>query len=873
MSATGEINAINLSFYAEDAAARDKANGSYTANFKADSRYYQWQGEQQLVPMGLNGDAAGYVAAMRTAMPVVNTLRLQFNAFSFNKDGSLHKDYEAFLVASAKAGYKIIMTYSDGEMQQLGRGDGLTSKQVLAKMTSSVEERATQSWSKMMGWMSDHSSVKAAVYGYEVANEAAGYDTSAKLAPWGQKAPARADAMKAYVEHMVEVAKIIGQTDANAKVLVGGWGFSGTFEEFTGTKVGRITALDYLHKALGDKLVWSAHIYPGWHSGNKVSSAAEIVKAIDAAFAPLGKDNIIVTETNLSGDEINDLKDPSVVHYFSRAMEYFAENGIGIGWFPGVGAGAASFVSIDAGNTMRFLHQYSYAFGMHAFSLDDHPATHRGDEVIQAKLVNGLLRNELSDSSIGTLNNDSARKLGTAFGYDGNDRLVGHAAANNFLYGGSGQDRLIGARYDDFLFGQSGDDVLHGAAGSDLLMAGSGRDLLMAGSGSDTLEGGTGADRFDASSGNDLITDFTVRDGDRVYLGHGYTTWGQVAARISYAAINGTAKDDVVIRHKDGTTTTLLDAKSDVGAQMIAFETRAQRVEGTSYSDIIAVGYEDFGGAIFGTNSRKVMAGSGNDLVKGSALTDKIWLGGGNDKALGGAGNDKLWGDAGRDILRGGAGNDVIHLGGGKDKGFGGAGHDKIWGDGGRDVVKGGGGRDAIHLGGGKDKGFGGAGNDKIWGDGGNDKVFGGGGRDKIHLGGGNDKAFGGAGNDKIWGDLGADKIHGGAGNDKLYSGAGRGHLWGDAGDDLLVADLRSSGQVLTGGAGDDHFVFVRSDRGERTHSIITDFKIAQDSLTYKGHDINLRQLAHGMSGENTKDGFVLVMQTGHDVLLDGFFL
>ncbi len=873
MSATGAINAINLGFYAEDAVARDQANGTYSSNIKSDARYYQWQGDQQLLPAGMNGDVKGFVAAMQKSLPVVNTLRLQFNDFSFNKNGSLHKEYEAFLDAATKAGYKIIMTYADGEMQQLGRGDGLTSAQVLAKVTGSVETRADHAWTKMMGWMSHHSSVKAAVYGYEVANEAAAYDTSARLAPWGKKAYARADAMEAYVKHMVNISQIIEKTDDHAKVLVGGWGFSGTFEEFTGTKVGQITALDYLHRALGDKLVWSAHIYPGWHSGNKVTKAADVIRAIDAAFAPLGNDNILVTETNLSGDQINDFKNPNVVQAFSRAMSYFAENGIGIGWFPGVGAGGASFVNIDAGNSLRFLHQHSYAFGMNAFSVDDHPLAHRGNEVIGAKAVDGLLRNEQYESGTGALTNDAARKLATAFGYDGNDRLIGHAAANNFLYGGTGRDTLLGAGHDDFLFGQSGDDVLKGAAGRDLLMGGTARDLLLAGASNDTLEGGSGADRFDAHQGNDLITDFDAKAGDRIYFGHGYTKWAQVAARVSLVAINGSAKDDVVIRHKDGTTTTILDARADLGQQMIAFETNKAVVEGTSFSDVIKLGYVDFGEAVFGVSTRVVLAGAGRDVVTGTGHGDVLRLGAGNDKGFGGAGKDKIWGGAGKDNIWGGAGrdkvlggtgNDQIHLGSGRDTGFGGAGHDKIWGGAGADRVVGGGGNDVIKLGAGKDKGFGGAGKDKI---------FGGSGNDVIHLGAGKDRGFGGAGNDKIWGDAGADKIHGNAGNDRLYSGAGRGHLWGDGGNDTLTADLRNSGQVLTGGAGADHFVFVRGDRGERTHSVITDFNRAQDRLTYEGHDITLRHLDHGMHGHNTKEGFVLVMETGHDVLLDGFFL
>jgi Ca2+-binding RTX toxin-like protein len=53
-------------------------------------------------------------------------------------------------------------------------------------------------------------------------------------------------------------------------------------------------------------------------------------------------------------------------------------------------------------------------------------------------------------------------------GGDGNDVLVGDAAANE-LSGGNGDDVLLGA---------GGDDVLSGGTGRDLLVGGSGRDTL-----------------------------------------------------------------------------------------------------------------------------------------------------------------------------------------------------------------------------------------------------------------------------------------------------------------------------------------------------------------------------------------------------------
>ncbi|WP_420850422.1 calcium-binding protein [Parasedimentitalea marina] len=57
------------------------------------------------------------------------------------------------------------------------------------------------------------------------------------------------------------------------------------------------------------------------------------------------------------------------------------------------------------------------------------------------------------------------------------------------LYGGVGDDTLLGGAYFDTLFGGIGDDTLHGGAQADQLMGEWGNDLLSGGDGNDTLWG------------------------------------------------------------------------------------------------------------------------------------------------------------------------------------------------------------------------------------------------------------------------------------------------------------------------------------------------------------------------------------------------
>ncbi len=821
MSATGDINAINLLFTAEEARLNDIAAGTYEANLASNRYYYDWQGSQQLLPTMMNGDPEGFAASLRTALPLVNTLRLAFNAHSFDANGALHAQYERFLAAAAAQGFKIIMTYHDGAMQRAGSGDGLTAAEIETALRTTIITEAETAWGQMIEWMGDHQTVARAVTGYELSNEPAAYERVVDLTARGGKVEAEARMVELYARHSVMLAEQISAAFPQARILVPGWGFSGRFAEFSTVTFDGTSAADFLRAALGDALMWSAHVYPGWHGGVDVTSTAQVTDALDAAFASILGDDILVTETNLHGTQINDFsQSPTVVTLYSRLQEWFADHDIGIGWFPGAQAGGSSLVTVDPDQQLRILHQHSYAFAMNAFSLDDRVAGLAGNDVLRAETIAARLRNEVNDHDY-TANAafDPVNLLGTAFGYDGNDVLSGAGMANNFLYGGRGNDQLNGATHEDYLFGQYGDDILRGGLGADLLYGGTGNDLLRGAAGRDTLEGGSGADRFDAGSGNDLITDFRAPAGDLLYLGRGYSIWAEVEKRISYAAVNGPLKNDVVITHADSSTTTLLDARSSFVAGAMLWAGAATKVEGTQNSEQIAMGYQDIDGQTFSTVLYSVAAGAGNDTVTGTTGADWIQGNSGADRLFGLDGNDSLLGDIGADHLIGGNGNDMLI-----------AGH-------------------------------------------GNDRIDGGFGRDTILLGAGNDIAFGGAQNDTLHGNDGANQMHGGDGNDRLYSGRGGSSLFGDAGDDVLFADLRIAGHSLTGGAGADSFVFNGLVNGVVTRSVITDFDRAEDRLIVEGRSINLANLPNGMSTRQTAGGLQLVLEPGHVVLFEDLIL
>lgn len=816
MSNLGDVNMIHILCVAEEVAAQDRENGTYESNLAADPRYYMWQGSQQILPLGMDGNPEAFAAGLRAALPGVNTLRLSFNTHAFDEDGALHPQYERFLAAAAAQGFQLVFVHTDGGQQRLGADGELSSAEIAAALSAEVQPQALAAWSQMLDWLDTRPDVAAATWGFELANEPAAYERAVVQAEQGSKGAAEAQMVELYARHMAELAALV-QDRAEGRILVGGWGYSAQFDDLAEEQVGTQSALNYLRDAIGEDLVWAAHLYPGWFTTNNVTDAASYQAVLENAYAPLGDDDILLTEISFAGDALNDFStDTTETQLLSRLQEWFADKGIGMGWFSGAEAGASSLVAVDADGGLRYLHQHSLAFALNGFSLDDRPAAHAGDERVTLTLRQALLRNEAYE---GGLTLDPTRKAGFGFGYGGNDTLKGASLANNFLYGGSGADHVTGAAAEDFLFGQSGADRLAGLASDDLLFGGLGADLLRGGAGADTLEGGAGADRFDAGAGHDLISDFDQAGGDRLYLARGYSVWSDLVGRMSLAAVNGSEVDDVIITHADGSTTTLLDTAGEFDGSGVIFAGKTGRVDGSSDADRIADGWEDMEGQVFAGDQIRIAAGSGADTIYGTARAE--WLSGDD-------GDDRIFAAQGADTLLGGAGDDLLRSGAGRDR------------------LSGGDGRDALQ------------------GEDGNDTLLGGAGQDRL---------LGGAGHDVLRGGSGQDRLFGGEGNDTLQSGAERSLLRGEAGDDLLIAKIATAGQDLHGGAGADQFVFLGSTAAAQTRSVIRDFSLDEDLIRLGNSLLDFDNMPEGLRLRELDTGTLLIFTSGDTVLLQDVFL
>lgn len=168
------------------------------------------------------------------------------------------------------------------------------------------------------------------------------------------------------------------------------------------------------------------------------------------------------------------------------------------------------------------------------------------------------------------------------FGGAGNDTLVG-GDAQTLLIGGTGNDSIEGGASHDYIdllgggnnlvngmlrsdtiIGGAGDDVIRGGKGFDSLVGGAGNDTLYAGLGQDTLTGGDGADlfvlrgydpRFPGALLNPTVTDF-VRGTDLI----GLEGIGQPAVEAALADQDTVAGG--VAFNTDGATVTVLGVTS-----------------------------------------------------------------------------------------------------------------------------------------------------------------------------------------------------------------------------------------------------------------------------------------------------------------------
>jgi Ca2+-binding RTX toxin-like protein len=236
------------------------------------------------------------------------------------------------------------------------------------------------------------------------------------------------------------------------------------------------------------------------------------------------------------------------------------------------------------------------------------------------------------------------------FGQAGNDMLVldesNGALPPAQMFGGTGNDTLIGGSGGDLLFGQSGNDTLLGKGGSDLLFGGAGNDVLTGGDGDDQVFGEGGNDRMIWNPGDDT---------DLFEGGDGTDT----------AEVNGGNGAEVFTATANGTRVRF--DRLNPAPFSLDIGTTEKLVVNMNGGDDSFSATGDLATLI----SVTVDGGTGNDIILGSN---------GADTLIGGDGNDFIDGQQGNDLAQLGAGDDVFQWdpGDGSDTVEGGDGNDTM---------------------------------------------------------------------------------------------------------------------------------------------------------------------------------------------------
>jgi Ca2+-binding RTX toxin-like protein len=235
-----------------------------------------------------------------------------------------------------------------------------------------------------------------------------------------------------------------------------------------------------------------------------------------------------------------------------------------------------------------------------------------------------------------------------AFGQGGNDVIslneTNGALPRANLFGGAGNDTLIGGSGGDMLFGQAGNDTLLGKGGADFLFGGTENDTLTGGDGDDQMFGESGDDRMIWNPGDDsdLMEGGAGTDTAEVNGGNGAESFTATAngTRVRFDRVDpapfaldiGTT-ENLVVNMNGGNDT--FSATGNLAASI------KLTVDGGAGND-----------TILGSNGADVLlGGADNDFIDGQQ---------GNDVALLGSGNDVFQWDPGdgSDVVEGQAGSD-----------------------------------------------------------------------------------------------------------------------------------------------------------------------------------------------------------------------
>ncbi|MFI8608431.1 peroxidase family protein [Pseudomonas sp. NPDC077649] len=268
------------------------------------------------------------------------------------------------------------------------------------------------------------------------------------------------------------------------------------------------------------------------------------------------------------------------------------------------------------------------------------------------------------------------------------------ANVERLAYGGIGNFTGTGNGLDNWIQGGSGNDRLMGGAGNDILEGGAGNDVLIGGTGNDIMRGGTGSDTYEATEAGDQVIELAGEGYDTVWTSLASYTLTANVERLAYGGVgnftgtgnaldnwiqggagndrlNGGAGSDI-LEGGAGNDVLIGGTGNDIMRGGIGSDTYEATDAGDQVIELAGEGYDTVWTSLASYTltanvERLAYGGIGNFTGTGNGLDNWLQGGAGNDRLSGSAGNDTLVGGGGNDVLIGGTGNDIMRGGVGSD--------------------------------------------------------------------------------------------------------------------------------------------------------------------------------------------------------------
>jgi hypothetical protein len=307
--------------------------------------------------------------------------------------------------------------------------------------------------------------------------------------------------------------------------------------------------------------------------------------------------------------------------------------------------------------------------------------------------------------------------------------------------------------HDDF-------EIFETGTADDVLIGDGDNETFIPGDGDDVIDGGGGFDWLDYSSSS---AGMVIDPNEGTATGQGNDEFTSIEAFVGSNFDDTLIYEGGVVGFCAGSGVDTVDASAEVVGALIDIPSYEVDCDNAELENAIG--------------------GSGNDVILGNVLGNRLFGGDGHDWIEGGLGNDWIEGGPGNDQLFGDAGADTLSYVNApsgvtvdNQLGFasGGDGEDAIaffeivrGSDFGDTII---GGQSSVDF---NNRFFGRGGNDLLIGTNSTDVLVGGPGRDELRGAGGDDILRGGAGNDLLIGGRGDDILRGGRGRDTLVGGPG----------------------------------------------------------------------------------------------------